>query len=301
MAPRVDRVGEAIAALRAANDGTADAVERIRAALTGREPRLITAAARLTGESLYESLVGDLLQTVERLATGGQPADPQCHAKEAILVALKALGHEDPEVFLRGLAIHQFDPAFGSPPPGEETAGGVRAASALALPATTLNVQALLRALGPLLFDTSPYVRQEVVRALGACSCWEAALLLEVKVKAGDAEAAVIGECFIELLNLDAERYLALVVKELDAANRTLRLQAVCALSECRNPLGMHALIASCTEFVGPDDLEMRFFALGRSRHDAAASYLEDRVGHGSVIERDLARRAIRLRSVPAR
>jgi hypothetical protein len=71
--------------------------------------------------------------------------------------------------------------------------GAVRSISALKLPTTGLNNEDLVRALGPMMFDSSAHVRQNVVRALGASGSWEAILLIEVKLAAGDTEPGFLG------------------------------------------------------------------------------------------------------------
>jgi hypothetical protein len=120
MARKVDLIGEEIAALRLGDDGTPTAADRIRRALQSSEQRVVVAAAQLAGRSRDVDLVGDLTEGFERLLAGGQGADPVCLAKEAVLAALSELGHDDPDVYLRGITVRQLDPAFGGP---EETAG----------------------------------------------------------------------------------------------------------------------------------------------------------------------------------
>lgn len=290
MARKVDRIGEEIAALRLGDDGTAAAIGRIRTALRSGEQRLVVVGAQLSGRSGDVELAGDLVETFERLLAGGQSADPQCLAKEAVLAALTELGHDDPDIYMRGVGVRQFDPAFGG---AEETAGAVRSISALKLPTTGLNTEDLVRALSPMLFDSSPHVRQNVVRALGACGYWEATLLIEIKLNAGDSEPGVLGECFLELLNADINRHLPTVTGYLHNFNSEIRLQAICTLTECRNALGVEALIKSFSPLTEPEDLEQAFLALGRSRHESAVNFLNDRLTNGSKIERDLAIRAL--------
>jgi hypothetical protein len=295
---KVDRIGEEIIALRLGDDGSSAATERIRRALRSVDQRIVVAAAQLAGQTGDTKFASDLVDTFERLLAGGQGADPLCRAKEAVLATLTELGHDDFDVYLRALKVRQFDPSSGVPPPGEETAGAVRSISALKLPMTGLNTEDLVRSLGPMLFDSSPHVRQNVVRALGACGSWEAFVLIEVKLTAGDDEPGVLGECFSELLNADIGRYLEVVADYLNDFNPEIRLQAICTLTECRNPMGVEALLASLTSFTDSGDLEQIYQALGRSRHDIAINFLNDRLANGSKVEIDLSRHALAQREL---
>jgi HEAT repeat protein len=286
MAPKSDPISNAIANLRESNDGTPAAKERVRSAILGTHPRLIVARAQLAAQSNHVDLAIDLVQAVTRLLDSGAILDPYCRAKEAILNALTLFGHSDPELFVRGLNFTQHEQ-------GEETGVPIRSLCALYIPNLALGPESLLKLLTPLLFDPSPQVRQNTIRAIGFCVTWEATLLLEMKLRGGDEEPAVGGECMLELVNADAERYLPLVVQDLRGGYE-IRFQAICALSECRNPLAAKALIDSCGNAVDGSDLEERYFALGRSRHEIAREFLQDRLTNGNETERALATRLLR-------
>ncbi len=290
MARKVDHVGQEVAALRVGADGTPAAFARIRVALSSNEQRMVVAGAQLAGQSAESRLAQDLVETFERLVAGGQSADPNCLAKVAVLVALTELGHDDPAVYLQGLRLRQHDP-------GQETGGGVRSVSALKLPTAGLSTEDLIRTLAPMLFDSSPYVRQNVVRALAGCEYWESILLLELKVMVGDSDAGVLGECFIGLLNADFNRYLPTVAQHLDDFNSEVRLQAICTLSECRSPRGVETLIAWFNPLTDFSDVVQGYLALGRSRHELARGFLQGRSVDGSSPEQALATRALAQRA----
>jgi hypothetical protein len=97
----------------------------------------------------------------------------------------------------------------------------------------------------------------------------------------------------LELLNADIERYLPLVFNGLHGGCE-IRFQTLCALSECRDQLGPKALIDSCEKAIDESDLEERYLALGRSRHEVAHKFLQDRLINGTDTERALATRALR-------
>ena len=283
---KVGRREQAAQSLRISNDGSPAALDRVRKTLKGTDPYLIAAAAKLCAVSGYEALRDELVTTFDRLVGRGQLGDPNCQAKGAVLDALKVLGHDDPAVYLSRVRLFQYDPSWGKP---EETAGIVRSIGALALVESSIPFEQLLCALGPLLFDASPRVRSDAVRALGACGRWEANLLIELKVIAGDSDPMVYGDCFVELLNYDASRYLGLVTPFIDSEDSDLRLQAACSLSESSNPQGTEALIESCGDQVETPDLEMRFLAVGRSRHDIALPFLLEQLQRGIGERRALA------------
>jgi hypothetical protein len=161
MASEPDPIGKAIVALRESNDGTLAAKERIRSAILGTHPRLIVVGAQLAAQSDSTDLTDDLVRALNRLLDSGPILDPYCRAKEAILATLTSFGCRDTNVFIRGIILSQREP-------GEETAGSVRSLCALYLPNLALGPEALLNVLTPLLFDESPHVRQDTVRAVGA-------------------------------------------------------------------------------------------------------------------------------------
>jgi hypothetical protein len=293
MARKVDHVGQEVATLRLGNDGSPAAFARIRAALRSNEQRMVVAAAQLAGPSGESPFAPDLVETFERLVAGGQSADPLCRAKEAVLAALTELGHDNPEIYLQGLRLRQYDPAYGVPPPGEETGGGVRSISALKLPTAGLSTEDLIRTLAPMLFDSS----QNVVRSLAGCQYWESILLLELKVMMGDSDAGVLGECFIGLLNADFDRHLPVVAEHLDDFNSEVRLQAICTLSECRSPRGVETLIAWFSPLTDFSDVVQGYLALGRSRHELAREFLQGQSLNGSSPEQALAIRALAQRT----
>jgi HEAT repeat protein len=161
---------------------------------------------------------------------------------------------------------------------------------------TGLSTEELIRTLAPMLFDSSPHVRQNVVRALAGCGYWESTLLIELKVVGGDPDPGVLGECFIELLNADIDRYLPLVTEHLDDFNSEIRIQAICTFSECRSARGVETLIASLNPFTEFSHLEQVYLALGRSRHEIATNFLNDRLTNGSKLEQACALRSLAQR-----
>ena len=76
------------------------------------------------------TLIPDLCAAFERLLADPLKSDPKCWGKDAIAKALKDLGHDDSEIFLKGARHVQREPVWGGE---EDTATGVRGSCALAL------------------------------------------------------------------------------------------------------------------------------------------------------------------------
>src|ERR1019366_97663 len=147
-----ERKLDELAALRAASSPE-NAVEPLRKVLKDRSNYLVSKAAALAGELRLTALTPDLLRAFDRFMESPVKTDPQCWAKDAIVKALKDLGHDDPTVFLRGIGHVQMEPVYGG---SVDTALTLRGSCALALVACTLDRQTILTRLVDLLADHPP-------------------------------------------------------------------------------------------------------------------------------------------------
>lgn len=198
--------------------------------------------------------------------------DPNCWAKNAIIKTLKDLGHEDPEVYLRGIAHVQMEPVWGG---RADSAGALRGACALALVACSLPRDAILLYLADALADAEMRVRADAARAIGQLPGQDSILMLRVKAQAGDKEPAVIGQVFLSLLGMDARGSIPFVARFLTAANEDVRFEAAAALGECPELLAVETLIA---RWRMERDVEMKraiVLSLGVSRVPEAREFLE--------------------------
>ena len=148
---------DALDALRAA-PSSPDTLERLRTALRDRNNYAVSKAAALAGELALRDLVPDLLAAFDRFLAGGAAADPQCWAKNAISRALAAVGHQDADVFVRGLAHVQPEPVWGG---HTDTAAALRGICAMALPGCRLGDIDVLAYLVEALADPDQTVRIE--------------------------------------------------------------------------------------------------------------------------------------------
>ena len=224
-----DDAAEQLAALDALAGDRASRVAALTDALRARYARVVAKAARLAEDGLYYELVPALLAAYPRFLDKPAKADPSCLAKKAVARALVALDCDDAEFFLRAVAYRQPEPVYGGT---ADTAVDVRVICAMGLVASG-SPRALVE-LTALLHDAEAAARAGAVRAVACGNPREAELLLRAKVHAGDAEPAVLGECFTALLAVAPEDSLAFVAGYLAHADDTLRELAALALGESR-------------------------------------------------------------------
>lgn len=185
---------EKVAAIEALRADPHNALEPIRKALRDRNSFVCSKAAALSGDLLLRELIPDLVDAFDRFLKDPSKTDPQCWAKNAIVKALKDLGHSDAGVFLRGIAHKQtFIDA-------EST---LRGSCALALVACSLPRDIILLHLTDVLADPEMRVRIDAARAIAQLPGPDTVLMLRVKAQAGDKEPAVIGQCLLSLLGID--------------------------------------------------------------------------------------------------
>jgi HEAT repeat protein len=226
----------------------------------------------MAGDLLLGELIPDLLAAFERFLKDGAKTDPKCWAKNAIVKAAKDLGHQDPEVYLHGIAHVQMEPVWGGQ---ADAAGALRGACALALVACSLPRDTILVHLADLLADPEMRVRSDAARAIAQLPGQDSMLMLRVKAQAGDKEPAVIGQCFLSLLGIDARASIPFVARFLSGRNEDLRFEAAAALGECPDLAAVETLIA---RYRVERDEEMRraiVLSLGVSRIPEAKEFLD--------------------------
>src|SRR5262249_32966336 len=158
----------------------------------------VAKAAKLTLELEIHDLTPDLAGAFDRLFEKPVETDPQCWGKNAIAIALRDLGYQSSEPFLRGLRHVQMEPVWGG---REDTAQALRAACCAALPQCgDLTRDDVLRHLVDAFTDASDKVRVDAARSLEHMGGADAALLLRLKARIGDKETHVIGQVFESLL-----------------------------------------------------------------------------------------------------
>ena len=275
-----DQKLDALLELRDAADAS-ERLMRLRKALCDRSNYYVAKAAALVAEFSLTALIPDLIATFDHFLEGGAKFDPQCWGKQAIAEALAELGHDQPAVFVKGSAHVQMEPVFGGK---EDTAIRLRGACTLALVQCKWSEYELLTHLVNILADAEKGVRMEAIRAIGQCTARDAALLLRVKANAGDPEPEVIGQCLATLLEIDAENQLD-YVRHFLHAEEDLRFEALVALSECRDPRAVNALVDVINRDEHRAIRHEIFQVLGRSRHKHAADFLLNAIQTGNTTD----------------
>ena len=264
-------VEEKVAAVETLRSAPADALEPLRKALRDRNNFVCSKAAAVAGDLLLRETIPDLLAAFERFLKDPVKTDPKCWAKNAIVKALKDLGHEDPAVYLRGIAHVQMEPVWGGQ---QDAAGALRGACALALVACSLPRVAILIHLADALADPEMRVRSDAARAIAQLPGQDSVLMLRVKAQAGDQEPAVIGQCFLSLLGTDSRAGIPFVARFLTAANEDLRFEAAAALGECPEIAAVETLIARWRVEKSVDMKRAILLSLGVSRLPEAKEFL---------------------------
>jgi hypothetical protein len=193
-------------------------------------------------------------------------ADPNCFAKKALARALVALDCDDVEFFLAGLRLTQREPVWGGT---ADTAADVRASCAMGLVAS--GYPRALVVLAALLYDEERDARVGAVRAVAYGNPREAELLLRAKVLSGDAEPAIVGECFSTLLSVAPEESLAFVSPYLAHADDALRDLAALALGESRVPGALEILKSAWNEIVVADEFRSTLISAAAAHRSEAA------------------------------
>jgi HEAT repeat protein len=252
----------ALDALRTASD-SASAAEQLGKALKDRSNYIVARAASVCAELRLHALIPYLLLAFDRFFVDPIKSDPQCLAKNAIAAALRDLGHHGAEPYLRGISHVQLEPTWGG---RGDTAATLRGTCALALSECPLDDLEILTHLVDVLADPDRNVRADAARAIEQLNRPEGALLLRLRLLIGDAEPAVMGQCFESMLSLAPESGVSFVSRFLKSENPDIQLEAASVLAQCRDP---HA-IAILREFwrdplVSSDIRQALLISLGAS------------------------------------
>lgn len=256
---------EKLAAIESLGSAPGSALDPVRKALRDRNNFICSKAAAVAGELLLRETIPDLVDAFDRFLKDPAKTDPQCWAKIAIVKALKDLGHDDPAVFLRGIAHRQtFIDA-------EST---LRGACALALVQCSLPRDAILLHLADVLADPEMRVRIDAARAIAQLPGPDSILMLRVKAQAGDKEPAVIGQCLLSLLGIDPRASIPFVARFLTSPKEDLRFEAAAALGECPELLAVETLIARWRVERNAEMKRAIILSLGVSRLPEAKAFL---------------------------
>jgi HEAT repeat protein len=265
-APPIEEQVLALGALRAdpKSDTTRAALAK---ALAGKSNLLAAKAAELASELQVAGLLPDLETSFPRYFANG--ADKGCVAKTAIAHALETLSSDAEDLFLRGVRHVQPEGTWGG---SIDVAVDLRAACARAL--SRLNTRNTLPALTDLLGDPEPPARLAAAQAIGHCGRPEGALPLRLKIRLGDPEPAVTGECFAALLKLIGEDAIPLIEPFLAHRQSELRDAAATALGESHLASGYALLRDRFDREITVDGRRALLFGLALSRRPESLDLL---------------------------
>jgi len=270
--------GREIAALGDAA-ATDEGRRRVRAGLASSSAYVVTKAAEVAARWDDRAFVDALLDAWRRLERGGARRDPGCLAKVAVVDALgRVAGDEEGErlcdlVFLPGARLRQWEAVWGG---RTDTAGALRAACALGL--VRWRHPAALDVLADHLADTDAGVRSAAARALAERGGGDGAPLLRLRVRMGDADARVLGECYRALLALAPEGSIALVARQLEDADDERFAEAALALGESRQADAFEPLAAAWESGFEPERRRLLLTAIAALRREEGVDFLLARV-----------------------
>lgn len=282
---RKDPSQEALETLRAMeqDEPNAAGVDQLRALLEHRSNHVVGRAARLGGEWKAEALIPALTVAFDFFMKDPVKRDPGCAAKRAIVEALVALEHREPEVFLRGIAYVQPEPVYGG---SEDTAAVLRGVCGEGLLECRYTDKYLTVA--SLVMDRDPRTRRVAVESLGRTETPEAELLLRLVVLADrqgegaglgrllrpdEEDADIIAVALQGLMAIAPDRSLEFVAGFLRSEKATVAEGAALAIGEARLPDSFSILRRAYASPGGPD-LLMFLLPMALTRDEAAIEFL---------------------------
>jgi hypothetical protein len=290
VARRIEAEISELSQLRNASAGTS--LPRLRKALTDRVNLVVAKAAELATDGRLEALIPDLLAAFDRLLENPVRADPQCWGKNAIAQALKELEYNSAEPFLRG-AVHIQEAVWGGK---KDTAGPLRGICLLALPGCAdIRREEILRHLVNALTEPDPTVRGDAARALASMGGDESALVLRLKARVGDQEAAVTGQALESLLIVERAQALPFVKGFLDPKGGETAEEAALALGNSRMSGAVDLLMEAWEHATGDEYREALLRGLSLSRDDRAVEFLKKLAADGRERDAKAARAALEL------
>jgi HEAT repeat protein len=214
--------------------------------------------------------VPELKAAYARFLKDSVKRDPHCLAKQMIARALVTLECGDVEFFQAGIRYRQLEPVWGGT---QDTAVEVRCSCAMGLVAT--GYWRALPEVVELLLDKEWRAREGAVRAISCGNPQVAETLLRFKVRSGDEQPEVIGECFTGLMAIAPDESVAFVAEYLLDTDDAIRDLAALALGESRHPEAIAHLKAAWEgSMAQPDFRVVLIRAAAVHRSEAAFEWL---------------------------
>ncbi|MCE9577920.1 MAG: hypothetical protein K8W52_32610 [Deltaproteobacteria bacterium] len=264
---RVRAAREALAGL-ARSGGPGDGAILDEALATLDQATVIEAAARIADHGIAGRDAA-LIAAYRALAGARASADPACLAKAAILAALDAVDHGDPELFAAAARHVQLERARGA---SRDTAAPVRVRGVLGV-ARLGHVDAMA-IFGACLADRDAEVRHAAARAIAHRGHRDGAGLLLLKLGVGDEVAGIPVECLRGLFALAPDLAEPRARAMLDDGDPRVRQVALHALGTAPDDRAIAVLADGLHGAAVAADRDEIIEALGLSRRAAARALL---------------------------
>jgi HEAT repeat protein len=283
---------EALGRLRETGPG-AETAAAVRKALRDRSGLVVAKAAKVAAELQLREVIPELVESYARLFERVAERDPQCWGKTAIARALAEMDYRESAPYLRGARHVQMEPVWGGQ---ADTASNLRGTCLLSLIACSdIRREAILRCLVDALVEPAQTVRVEAVRALVEMGGDDSALLLRLKARAGDEEAAVVGQAFDGVLRLEGASAIAFIAEFLRASSEYVQAEAALALGASRLPEAVEALIVAWGGARDPMLRDAIARAISASRQERGFAFLLELVRNGRPVDSSSALEALAI------
>jgi hypothetical protein len=232
---KVAKLDEALARLTNARSmDRAAARDAITAALADKSNVVVAKAANLVADLKLGELAEPTAAAFDRFMVKATTTDKGCLAKTAIaksLLAIEAPSHVAQPVFVTGVRHLQPEPVWGG---SADTAAELRGLCAIGL--ATIGYRDVLAELAELLMDREPEPRLAAARAIAHAGHDTGALLLRMKLLAGDSRAEVLAECMASLAQLTPAASIEFLARFLEARDEETRQSAAAAIGSTHRP-----------------------------------------------------------------
>src|SRR5687767_13997814 len=243
-----------------------DARARLTEALSSKTNLIVARAADVIRDLKLTDLAPLLIAPFDRFLND-PPADKGCPALIAIAKCLYELGHDAPDLFLKGIRHHQ------SSWTGADPAAELRGLCALGL--VRIGYRDVINELVTLLVDKDSQARIYACRALAYTARDDvAAPILRLKVLTGDRDPDVLAEAFTALVRLTPDKAVDFIAPWLDHDDENLRAAAALSLGESRRASAFDLLRTHYERTADPDARRTLLVALALLRLPQSIDYL---------------------------
>jgi len=249
--------------------GKAQSLELVGKLIADRSSSVVAKAAKAASDIGAGELAPQLVQAFERFAKDGSQSDKGCHAKLAIVKALRLLNCGESEILARGVRYVQMEPFYGGV---EDTAAPLRVECAAAL--VEVGWRGVEIELAQLLADPIADARIGAARLLAQSGLPSAEPLLRLRALTGDTEGAAIQEYFVALLSLNPTGAVEFCSHFLDHRGGPRFEAAAIALGESRLETAFAVLAQAVQKQHNAHCRQVLFTSIALLRRNDAMDYL---------------------------